>query len=137
MKQIKQFDHLNMTVADLDKSLDWYQRVFGFEGVESGKSEYGRWAIIKSGEAMLCLYERENRSYESAYGDVPHHGINHFAIRITDSDEWREVVERENVEIQFGEEIRYPNSTSWYVVDPTGYQIEVVHWDEDKIRFAA
>ncbi len=137
MKQVKHFDHLNMTVRNLDESLDWYARVFGFELVEAGEREEGRWAIVRSGEAMLCLYERPTRTYTSAYGDAPHHGICHFAIRITDKDEWVSVIEREQIQVQFDDAIDYPHSTSWYVLDPTGYQIEVVHWNADEIRFAA
>ena len=78
MKQIKFIDHLNMTVRNLDESLDWYARVFGFEWVESGEREGVRWAIIRSGEAMLCLYEYPDRIYEGPYAEVPHHGIRHF-----------------------------------------------------------
>jgi lactoylglutathione lyase len=136
MKQIKFFDHLNMTVRNLDESLDWYARVFGFEWVESGERKGVRWAIVRSGEAMLCLYEHPNRTYECAY-DGPLHGIRHFAIRIGDKDEWEGVIEREQIQVQFDSAVDYPHSTSWYVVDPTGYQIEVVHWNADEIRFAA
>jgi len=137
MKAIKQIDHLNMSVENLEESLDWYQRVFGFEPVEYGERETGRWAITRSGDAMLCLYEWRLDAVESPFKKAPRHGINHFAIRISDIDEWNEVIVRENVEIGFGADIRYPHSTSWYVVDPTGYEIEVVHWDDDVIRFAA
>jgi len=136
MKQIKHFDHLNMTVRNLDESLDWYDRVFGFELVESGVREGVRWAIVRSGEAMLCLYEHPNRTYELTY-DTPLHGIRHFAIRITDKDEWESVIAREEIQVQFDDAVDYPHSTSWYVLDPTGYQIEVVHWNADEIRFAA
>ena len=137
MKAIKQFDHVNMSVNNLEESLDWYRRVFGFHAVESGEREDGRWVIVKSGEAMLCLYERNLAPLQSPFNKAPRHGINHFAIRISDIQEWESVVEREGVEIGFGENIRYPHSTSWYVLDPTGYEIEVVHWDDDQIRFAA
>ena len=86
MKQVKHFDHLNMTVQNLQESLEWYRRIFGFTLVESGERDLGPWAIVRSGEAMLCLYERAGRTYEIPYGDGPHHGICHFAIRITDRE---------------------------------------------------
>jgi catechol 2,3-dioxygenase-like lactoylglutathione lyase family enzyme len=137
MKQVKHFDHLNMTVRNLQESLEWYRRVFGFTLVESGERDLGPWAIVRSGEAMLCLYERAGRTYEIPYGDGPHHGICHFAIRITDREEWASVLESEEVEVEFGGAQDWPHSTSWYLRDPTGYQIEVVYWHHDEICFAA
>ena len=137
MKQIKHFDHLNMTVDNLTESLDWYARVFGFELVERGDREAGPWAIVRSGEAMLCLYERPKRTFESAY-DADTHGVCHFAIRITDKDEWESVMQREQIRLDYEDQaIHHSHSTSWYVLDPTGYQIEVVYWNDDEIRFAA
>ena len=55
---VKHLDHLNMTVTDLAESLDWYRRVLDFEKVEDGLYQGHPWASIRSGDAMLCLYER-------------------------------------------------------------------------------
>ena len=41
--QIERIDHLNITVADLDRSLDWYQRVLGVRTERMGE---GRAAIL-------------------------------------------------------------------------------------------
>ena len=40
-------------------------------------------------------------------------------------------------EVECGGAQDWPHSTSWYIRDPTGYQIEVVYWHHDEIRFAA
>ena len=56
------FDHLNLTVRDLDESVAWYRRIFRFALVEQGVREGVRWGILRSedgrGSAMLCIYER-------------------------------------------------------------------------------
>ena len=31
--------------------------------------------------------------------------------------------------------IQWPNSLAWYIKGPTGWEIEVVYWDDDTIRF--
>ena len=132
---VKHLDHLNLSVQDLAHSLEWYQRVFGFEIVEQGVQEDGTpWAIVRSGEALLCLYHKPGHApFERA---APRHQLRHFALRITDWAAWLETVEREQVPANCGTgEIRYPHSRSFYVSDPTGYQIEVVCWDEDTLRF--
>jgi len=131
---VKHLDHLNMSVRDLAESLAWYGRVFGFQTVESGVSEGRPWAILRSGEALLCLYEHPERG-----GPDPevhgHHGLSHFGLRITDRAEWEATIAREGVRVEYGGAFPWPHSTAWYVLDPTGHEIEVALWNEDRIRF--
>ena len=55
MQQIKHLYHLNLSVHNLQESMDWYQLVFGFQYVEGGTHSETKWAIIRFGEAMLCM----------------------------------------------------------------------------------
>ena len=132
-------DHLNLTVRDLGESAAWYRRLFRFELVEEGVRDGVRWGILRSGggrgTAMLCLYERPQygAADPEALGGLRLHGIRHFGLRIEDEAEWRALVEREQLQT---EALRWPHSTSWYVNDPTGYEIEVAHWNQGRIEFA-
>ena len=134
---IKHLDHLNLTVTNLQDTIEWYRAVFGFEPVEHGVRNGSPWAIIKSGEAMLCVYEDPARTAPSRYliDKGPQHTIYHFGLRITDREAWLLKIEEHNLELDFDGETDYPHSTSWYVTDPTGYSIEVALWDNDVIRF--
>jgi len=114
---IRNLDHVNMTVRDFDETVDWYRRVFGFELVEDK---------VHPQREHLDRFE---------LGDRDLHGMAHFGLRITDADEWLETVEREKVRILYDGEITWPHSRSWYVNDPTGYEIEVVLWSDDEIDF--
>lgn len=127
-------DHLNLTVHDLDETTAWYERVFGFTLAEEGVWEGVRWAILRSGDTMLCAYHRPEFHFMENDGlrNRPLHGIRHAGFRITDESRWRETIERERLEV---EEIVYPHSRSWYVHDPTGYEIEVVCWNDDRVAF--
>ena len=128
-------DHLNISVRSFDETADWYARVFGFEVVEDEIDADGvRWGVIRSGEAMLCIYEHPELE-SGRPRDRGLHGINHFGLRITDREEWERILEHENLELTWGGEIRWPHSTAWYVTDPTGYEIEVALWDGDKVAF--
>ena len=133
---VKHLDHLNMTVNSFDESADWYRRVLGFEVVQDEVSDEGvRWGVLKSGEAMLCIYEHPDRKPPLAWEDEAH-AIRHFGLRITDREEWEEIIERENVQCGFGGgAIAWPHSTAWYVNDPNGYEIEVALWHDDTVRF--
>jgi catechol-2,3-dioxygenase len=131
---VKHLDHLNMSVRDLEESVRWYGRVFGFEPQERGTYDGRPWAILRSGEALLCLYEHRGRGEPDpeAHG---HHGLSHFGLRITDRVAWEATVAREKVPVQYGGAYDWPHSTAWYVTDPTGHEIEVALWQDDRIRF--
>ena len=134
---IKHLDHLNLTVSSLEKSIEWYAQIFGFKVVERGQREEGSWAIIRSGESTLCIFEDASRIGPDRFGqdEKKRHVIYHMGFRITDRDAWLEQVRIHNIELEFGGENKYPHSSSWYVSDPTGYCIEVVAWKDDEIRF--
>jgi catechol 2,3-dioxygenase-like lactoylglutathione lyase family enzyme len=131
--RVQQLDHLNMTVRDLEESAGWYGRVFGFERVEEGRTADGPWAILRSGDALLCIYEHAELGAPDE--DAPSHHINHFGLRIDDREDWERTVEREGVEVAYGGAIRWPHSTAWYVTDPNGYEIEVALWDQNRVAF--
>jgi len=135
--QIAHIDHLNLSVADLDASVDWYGRVFGFQAVEQGEYAGSPWKILRSGEALLCLYEHpERRLLDSdALGGEGVHGLSHFGLRVRDPEAWEETVSREGLEVLYGGVVQWPASRSWYVLDPTGYEIEVGCWNGDRVEF--
>ena len=137
--QVKHLDHLNLSVRDFDETAAWYGRVFGFAPVEQGVQEGVRWGVIRAGEAMLCIYEHPELEHLDADTVRREHGVHsvaHFGLRITDRAAWEATVDRENLEVRFGGPIEWPHSTAWYVHDPTGYEIEVALWADDRVRFA-
>ena len=134
---VHQVDHLDLTVRDLEESIAWYSEIFGFHVVERGERPSGPWAIIRSGEALLCIYEAPLRKPPSRYlrDGGERHVVYHFGLRISGRTEWLQTVEKHQLELEFGGEAEYPHSSSWYVADPTGYSIEVVIWNENRIQF--
>ncbi|MEZ6183913.1 MAG: VOC family protein [Planctomycetota bacterium] len=80
-------DHLNLTVADLEATRAFYARVFDFTEVEHGVDDDGLpWAILQSGDALLCCYERPGYRLldRVARKERGEHGIAHFALRLLD-----------------------------------------------------
>ena len=137
MKSLK-LDHLNLTVNNFKESVRWSAEVFGFEVVESGYQKGKPWGVIKSDNALLCIYESSdriqldpiNREHEKF------HRIYHFGLRISDRETWEEKLEEKKLETYFNSPVRYPHSTSWYVKDPSGHSIEVSYWDENQETFS-
>jgi catechol 2,3-dioxygenase-like lactoylglutathione lyase family enzyme len=133
--QVKMLDHLNMTVCSVDQTADWYRRVFGFDVVEEGTYRGRRWSILQSEDAVLCVYEHPERG-SPELAEHGSHGVAHFGLRIDDAAEWVRTVEREHVDVLYDGPVRWPRSTSWYVSDPNGYEIEVALWHDGYPRFS-
>jgi catechol 2,3-dioxygenase-like lactoylglutathione lyase family enzyme len=121
----EKFDHINLTVKNLTESIDWYAKIFGFEKMESGTAMGSPYAIVGFNDFMLCMYEEQDRQSAQKMGDAPFHQIYHFGIRVKDEDAWRAAIAKHQLKIQYGGEIAYPRSISWYILDPSGHEIEV------------
>lgn len=130
---VKHLDHLNMSVADLEATTRFYRDLFGFEIVEHGVWKGHPWRILKAGEALLCLYEFDRPAPEQSAA----HRLSHFALRITDGEAFARRAAALGIEIKYGGTVEWPHSDARYVDDPTGYEIEVVHWHDDAVRFSA
>ena len=64
MLNFKAYDHINLTVSNLEKSVEFYKKIFGFEVKEEGVSSgFGRsYKIVGlSQKGFLCLYQAEER----------------------------------------------------------------------------
>jgi len=135
--RVKHLDHLNLSVADFEATVAWYGRVFDFELVEESVQDGVRWGVIKGGEAMLCIYERPGLTKLDRFqlADKGLHYLAHFGLRITDEAEWLETVKSEGLEILYDGPVRWPHATAWYLLDPTGWEIEVALWDDDTVAF--
>ncbi len=135
--QVKHLDHLNMSVTSFADTADWYRRVFDFEIVEEGVQDGKPWGVIRSGEALLCIYEHPGLEKLDRFqmGDRGLHFLAHYGLRITDKREWLATVERESLTILYDGPIRWPHATAWYILDPTGWEIEVALWDDDQVTF--
>tara|TARA_B100001971_G_scaffold215185_1_gene259392 strand:+ start:76304 stop:76705 length:402 start_codon:yes stop_codon:yes gene_type:complete len=125
MLNFKGIDHINMNVKNLEESISFYQRIFGFELKESGISAMSEssYAIIgKSNAGMLCLYEKKNLK-ENDKSHIAHIGFN---IKFFDGIlSW--LIEQGAKIVHYNSSgiIEYPNSKSIYIKDPSGYEIEL------------
>lgn len=135
--KIKHLDHINLSVANFDNTVAWYNRIFDFKLVEEALQDGVRWGVIRSGEALLCIFEHPERQHVDRFqlASQRFHGMAHFGLRITSESEWLEVVERERLPLLYDGVIRWPHSRAWYVNDPTGYEVEVALWTDDQIKF--
>ena len=132
-------DHINLTVSDLDASIDWYSKIFGFKLVEyggRGTPESKRWAIVACNDSMICMGEWPKRkNADEKISQDTFHKIYHFGIRIFDIKLWEKKIQQHNIKIFYGGVSDYTHSKSWYVRDPNGHEIEVSYTDAPELKF--
>lgn len=115
----KSIDHVNMKVKDLNESVRFYQELFGFKvKQEENPNKIGAPSkIIGNDKIKLCMYEVPNMS--------PEGGIAHFGFNIDNYSEILDKCKQMNVKILYGGPIDWEKSQSIYIVDPSGYELEL------------
>lgn len=134
---VRQLDHVNLGVKSLKESLSFYAALFGFQLVERGvRPDRVPWAIVRRNDAMLCLYEFADLDVGPSFPERPAHlTMSHFALRIDNGPAFYQLLRERGVPLLFDGPVEWPHSTSYYVADPSGHHIEVVHWNDDVIAF--
>ena len=120
--EIKCFDHIQMDVGDLEESIEFYERVFGFKIVEIGLRVSTRWAIVGNRNNLyLCMHE-----YKKGKG-LPNEGleITHFGLIVEDFENCMKQLRDLNVPLVYQKPVQYHSSRSVYFLDPNNYKIEI------------
>ncbi len=77
--------HVGLNVTDLDRSLDFYRPVFGFEVLGEGKDADRRWALLGlDGQLVITLWQQSEGTFATA---LP--GLHHLAFEVGTIEEVR------------------------------------------------
>jgi catechol 2,3-dioxygenase-like lactoylglutathione lyase family enzyme len=112
-------DHVNMKVKNLADSVEFYCNLFGFEIKQEenpNKTDVPS-KIIGNNSIKLCLYEVASMT--------PEGGIAHFGFHIANFEQVIAKCQDLGVQILYGGEVDWEKSKSVYIVDPSGYEIEL------------
>ncbi len=115
----KMIDHVNMKVKNLDESVEFYKNLFGFviKQEENQNKIDAPSKIIGNDSIKLCLYEVPDMT--------PEGGIAHFGFNVENFDEVISKCEELGVKILYDGVINWEKSKSVYIVDPSGYELEL------------
>ncbi len=118
-------EHANVTVKDLDQSIDFYRNLLGLEVRWRGTVSSGSPAAhIGSGDFYLALFEA------SRGGEVDHDyespGLNHVGFVVSNLDEKKRHLSKLGIDIHL--EGDYEPGRRFYFYDPSGLEVELVEY---------
>ena len=113
-------DHVNLSVSDLDTSVEFYRRVLGAEIKERG-SEGVRWCILGIRDRFyVCFFECRGGTFK--LNDVH---INHVGFVVDDIDDTIRRIHELGYKLEFNDApVQWPRSRSAYLKDPDEILIE-------------
>ena len=117
-----QLEHVNLTVADLARSIDFYTRLLGWRVRWQGTTSAGRAAAhVGNDDTYLALFEGGGASPAWDYDRV---GFNHVGFRVDDLDAAKARLAELGAPVH-GED-DYEPGRRLYASDPDGLEIELV-----------
>ena len=137
MNNLVSIDHINLSVKKFSESAKWYKDVFDFEIVEQGLYKGLPWGVLRSQDTMLCIYEEKDKQSASNDDSMLNqfYRVYHFGLRIKNKEDWELKVSSLKLKTYYQSPVKHTFSTSWYVHDPSGHEIEVACWENDEIKF--
>ena len=119
-------EHINLTVADLARPLDFYRRLLGFRVRWEGETTDGKPAAhIGTDDSYLALFEGTPAKIGMDYDTV---GFNHFGVVVDSLDEAKTRLRELGAHIHF--EPEYEPGRRAYFTDPDGYEVELVEYPQ-------
>lgn len=134
--------YVSLNVSDIDRSLDFYQRILGFKMVDRSSNERAFLSVERHSSHFVELWHAK-----AGRSDTRRAGLYHFAILLPErkylADMFQHLSERGG-EVRFDGFADHLVSESIYIRDPDDIGIEVYcdrpssqwKWYEDRVRMA-
>jgi catechol-2,3-dioxygenase len=78
--------HITLTVTDIKKSQDFYNKVFGSQTVLEDKDQYGQFALSVGTSMMVGLRLHDSTSDNDVF-DPFRVGLDHYGVHVESTDE--------------------------------------------------
>lgn len=122
-----QTGHVGLNVTDIQRSLDFYVRVFGFDVLGEGKEEGREYAFLgRDGQLILTLWQQSGEGFRK---DVA--GLHHLSFQVETVEEVRQAeAELLEIAVDFAYDGVVPHgegaaSGGVFFHDPDGIRLEI------------
>ncbi len=126
MLKVERIDHVALTVRDVQRSVDWYRRMFGLERrYEDAWRDYP--AVVCAGETCIAFFPAATDSPVPP-PDENTIAMRHLAVSVDAANfaQARTRLKEEGIPFTFSD---HGISHSLYIRDPDGHQIEITTYD--------
>ena len=124
MSIVKKFLHTRMRVSDLDKTVNFYQKVFGLEVTRRHESPRGSKLVFL---AVPNSDEEIELTYFPGSGPVEVQAdLMHLAFEVEDMNSFADHIKSVGYEFSDGPTESSSGSTFAFVDAPEGYEVEVI-----------
>lgn len=117
-------EHVNITVSDLQKSIDFYSKLFGFELRWRNAPGDEPAAHVGDRNSYIAMFEAPQPGRADA--DYDRVGLNHFGLVVEDLERFRTRLREMGVEPHL--ERDYDPGVRLYFYDPDGIEVELVEY---------
>lgn len=119
-------EHVNVTVSDLQRSIDFYCRLFDFRlrwraAPDAERQE----AHVGNDDMYIALFQASHPG--PAEVDYQRVGLNHFGVVVDDLEMYRERLARVGIRPHY--EPEYEPGRRFYFYDPDRVEVELVQYD--------
>jgi len=116
--QVTESNHVAITVADVDRSIDFYSRVLGLESLPRPAFNFpGAWFRLGESQELHLIGPRAEKAFVGSRG-------NHFALLVDDIDAWEAQLTRKGAQF-VPKKLRPDGAYQIFVEDPDGHFIEL------------
>ncbi len=124
--KLETLDHVGLVVSDVNRSIEWYQRVLGLERVY--QKVWGNYpAVLVRGGSGVALFPGGGMPIQaSTFDSLPHVG---FRTSGRDYEEARSELQARGIDFR---ESDHKVARSIYLLDPDAHLIEITTYDASR-----
>lgn len=129
---IKGLDHISIIVSDLEKNLNFYRDILGFEILKDfyDEKEKARIVFLNIGNTMLELIapdEKPSEGEKTSWEERKRGGVEHIAFLVNDMDGIYNYLKSKGIDFILGP-LEFPEGKYGYFYGPEGVLLEVIWW---------
>jgi lactoylglutathione lyase len=135
LKEIVGIAHVAIKVKDIDRTLEWYGRVFDFREMMRLNNADGSLFLLYLRMTDTQFLEVFPNAREDRALDNDGNGINHFCLQVSDPDAVHAHITRLGIPLLWPYGRAIDGNRQFWIEDPDGNRIEIMEMDPNCLPY--